>query len=258
MRDVWQVTPLFFERVETGFEGVVPEGAERNDVSIPGRGPGELEKAHAPIRDFVARTAKAGDRPVVMAGDCCAAMPVVAGLQDAGVAPTLVWLDSHGDFNTPETSPSQFLGGMPLAMLVGRGPQWLMEADGVRVLEETDVVLVGARDLDPLEAEALDGSRVRQMTVEAAMALKVEGPVHLHFDTDLLDAEAFGAFNYPVPGGPDLAQMQALLEAIDDRCDVRALSVSGWNGSLDDGGRGTAVFGKMLARFGARLGAQAG
>jgi arginase len=60
---------------------------------------------------------------VSIAGDCVATMGVLAGLHDAGITPTLIWFDAHGDFNTWETTPSGFLGGMPLAMIVGRGEQ---------------------------------------------------------------------------------------------------------------------------------------
>ena len=61
---------------------------------------------HRPIRDFAQTAARDGNRIVSIAGDCCAAVPVMAGLQAAGGNPTFVWIDAHGDFNTPETSPS--------------------------------------------------------------------------------------------------------------------------------------------------------
>lgn len=82
----------------------------------------------------VADVAAQGDRPVAYTGDCCATIGVLAGLQRAGIAPTLIWFDAHGDFNTWETSPSGFLGGMPLAMIVGRGEQTFLEATGATPL----------------------------------------------------------------------------------------------------------------------------
>ncbi len=87
-----------------------------------------ISAVHRPLADIVADTARAGRRPVSLAGDCCAAIAVLAGLQRAKVNPTLLWLDAHGDFNTRETSPSGFIGGMPLAMIAGRGDQTLVQA----------------------------------------------------------------------------------------------------------------------------------
>ena len=91
-----------------------------------------MARLYRPIADFVEETLRAGARPVSLAGDCCAAIPVLAGLRAAGVEPVLVWIDAHGDFNTPETSPSPFLGGMPPARMGGAGPHWVCAAVGRR------------------------------------------------------------------------------------------------------------------------------
>ena len=89
---------------------VLPEGDPRDRMAI----------VHEAIAAWVEETLKRGRRPVSIAGDCCTSIGVLAGLQRAGVHPTLIWFDAHGDFNTPETTPSGFLGGMPLAMITGR------------------------------------------------------------------------------------------------------------------------------------------
>ena len=102
-----------------------------------------------PLIHQVRAALEAGERPVVIGADCQTPIAVVAGLSRAGVSPRVLWLDAHGDFNTPTTSPSGFLGGMPLAMLVGRGDRRLLEAAGLAPLSERDVVLFDARDLDP-------------------------------------------------------------------------------------------------------------
>src|SRR5512136_997268 len=94
---------------------------------------------HQPLAEFTAQTVLHGDRPVSLAGDCCTPLGVLAGLQQAGLVPVLLWLDAHGDFNTWETTPSGFLGGMPLAMLVGRGDQTMAQAVGLRPLPESRV-----------------------------------------------------------------------------------------------------------------------
>src|SRR5690606_8729880 len=145
-------------------------------------------RLHAPLARFVEKTASAGDRPVSVAGDCCAAVPVLAGLRAAGIEPHLVWIDAHGDFNTPETSRSQFLGGMPLAMIAGRGPRWMAEAVGLSPLPEERIWLIDARVLDPLERAALDASAVRRTGVAGLASLRLDGPVLVHIDMDVLDA----------------------------------------------------------------------
>lgn len=251
MSDRWMATPLFFERPEPILATIAPDGRRMNEGRPADRNGPELAKSHAPIRAFVEETIAAGDRPISLAGDCCASMPVLAGLQATGVAPTLVWLDAHGDFNTPETSPSQFLGGMPLAMMVGRGPQWLCETNGVTPIPEDRIVLVDGRDLDPLEREAVDASGLRQIPTDALADLRVDGPVHLHVDLDIVSSDAFPGFSYPAPGGPGPEAVKAAIEAFAATADVRAVSISGWTDALDPERAGPAMFGDVLATFGA-------
>src|SRR6185436_4165026 len=86
---------------------------------------------HTPLVQRVRAAAASGHRPVAIGGDCLQPAAVLAGLRVAGLDPVIVWLDAHGDFNTPETTPSGFIGGMPLAMLVGKGEPWLRENVGL-------------------------------------------------------------------------------------------------------------------------------
>ncbi len=246
MADRWIVTPCFFEQPEPALIGVCPPDAAINEVRIVHRTPPEMAILHGGIAQFVYDALVEGHRPVSVAGDCCAAVPVMAGLQRAGVAADLIWVDAHGDFNTPETSPSMFLGGMPLAMMVGRGPQWMCEGVGLRPIEEERVLLVDARDLDPLEAEALAESRVTHIRLGELAEIEFEGPAMLHLDVDVIDAAECGAFKYPVEGGPSVAELAAAMGDLARRADLRAVSVSGWAGSLDrDGGTARAV-GRVL------------
>ncbi len=249
MENRWIVTPSFFESPEPDLCLIAPKGAVVNRPDISGRTFPELARRHAPIRVFVRETLQQGARPVSLVGDCCGAIPVLAGLQGEGIAPTLVWFDAHGDFNTPQTSPSGFLGGMPLAMISGRGWQDLCAADGLKPLADQDIVLVGARDLDPLETELLAASGVRQVTL--AELPDIDGPVHLHFDTDLVTAAECAAFNYPVAGGPSAAEIKAVFGRMAVQADVRAVSVSGWTGARDTDGSAARLFADVLAVFGA-------
>jgi arginase len=237
MTSRWQVTPFYFEHPEPVLFSAAPEGAATNAPDgITDRSPGAMARLHRPIAQFVEETLKAGDRPVLLAGDCCIAVPVLAGLRAAGIEPTLIWIDAHGDFNTPETSPSQFLGGMPLAMMVGRGPQWMCEAVGLTPFPEQRVWLIDGRDLDPLERQALDASRVNRASVAELASLTFEGPVYVHLDTDVIDATEAPGFNYPVPDGPSAAQTADTCSNLAAHTDICAISISGWTEALDPSG----------------------
>src|SRR4051812_28700517 len=104
----------------------------------------------------------AGAFPLVLSGNCGpAAIGCVAALQNA---PAVCWFDAHGDFNTPETTIGGFLDGMALATLTGRCWRELArDVSGFRQVDERSVALIGARDLDPLEAEQLEASQIRQV-----------------------------------------------------------------------------------------------
>jgi arginase len=246
MADRWLVTPCFFERPEPALAVVAPDGHTVNAVTIPDRAPAQLARLHGEIARFVEAAVAEEARPISVAGDCCAAVPVLAGLRRAGVEPVLVWLDAHGDFNTPETSPSQFLGGMPLAMMVGRGPQWMVEAVGLAPLPEARVVLVDARDLDPAEAAAVAQSGVTHVSLAGLAGVPLSAPVHLHIDLDVIDSAEAPAFQYPVGGGPSLAEVAEAVAALAARADIAAISISGWTGEMDADGRTAAAAQRVL------------
>jgi arginase len=117
----------------------------------PGPVPGRMTLLHQAVADAVARAA----RPLLLSGDCPTALAAVAGLQRRHRDLVVVWLDAHGDFNTPAITVSGYLGGMALAMLTDRSPELFCDALGLRPVPDTSVVLADARDLDPAERDAL-------------------------------------------------------------------------------------------------------
>ncbi|MCU0511200.1 MAG: arginase family protein, partial [Anaerolineae bacterium] len=124
-----------------------------------------------------------GRIPLIFAGDCTACIGALAGL--AAQQPAVVWYDAHGDFNTPATTLSGFLGGMPLAALVGRGNEHLLAGVGLSPLPEPDIILTDARDLDAPEADALHHSQVTHLPqVEQLLTHPLpDRPLYIHFDT---------------------------------------------------------------------------
>ena len=188
----------------------------------------------AVLYEALAARVAASKRPRVQAGDCVAALGVAAGLQRREVDFTLVWLDAHGDFNTWETTPSGFLGGMPLAMLAGLGEQTIVEALGIRPLAPARIFLVGARDLDPGERENLDLAGVPRAAVEdVPAAIPPGGPLYVHLDIDVVTTDEMPAVNYPAPGGPDAAAVRRALDHLLATGRVAALSVTSWDPALE-------------------------
>src|SRR5579859_354759 len=153
----------------------------------PGPAPGRMSLLHR----AVAERAVLAARPLLLTGDCTTARAAVAGLQRRHRDLAVVWLDAHGDFNTPAITISGYLGGMALAMLTGRTPGLFGDALGLRPVPDASVVLADARDLDPAERDALTASGVRRVPADPAMitsALDGLGrtPVYLHLDVDVI------------------------------------------------------------------------
>jgi arginase len=233
-----------------------PSGSETWDVlPAPDLPPDSqidrLAALYPALADWVAETAKRGDRPITFAGDCCTTVPMLAGLQRAGLDPFLIWFDAHGDFNTWETTPSGFLGGMPLAWLVGRGEQTVPQAVGLRQLPESVVILTDARDLDPGEAEAVAGSRMTHLksTLDLLDHPLPDQPLWVHFDTDVLRPEDAPAMNYLTPGGPSAEELGRVFDRIAATGRLRAVSVSAWNPALDPDGQTETVVMSLLRKL---------
>ena len=186
-------------------------------------------------RDLVAATLAAGAagadaRLLVLGGDCTAHAGALAGLRaarpDARFA--IAWFDAHGDFNTPDTTPSGNVWGMPFAMLLGRGdPDLVAAADGPTVMEQ-DAALFGGQVLDEIESRMLAASRVAQFgagmlgtesgraAVEGwarAVASRVDG-IYIAFDMDCLDAAGGWAVTMPEPDGLALDTALAVIRIL--------------------------------------------
>jgi arginase family enzyme len=151
-------------------------------------------------------------RPLILGGCCCAHVGAVEGLAARYGRLAVVWLDAHGDLNTPESSPSGNAWGMPLRMLIDGGA---VEAD--------DVALVGARNLDPPEAEFIAGAGVHR---EIAPALMGTDAVYLALDCDVLDPGEMSVW-MPEPNGPSVADVEATLLALAAQANVVGAGFSG-------------------------------
>ncbi len=222
MQNQFILTPFFLDEPSPELESLAQAEWQVNKPTLlPGEKQQRMSAIHEPLAGYVAEALARGERPLSIAGDCCAAIGVLAGLQRASLQPTLIWLDAHGDFNTWETTPSGFLGGMPLAMMVGRGEQTLVNALRLHPFSELYVILTDGRDLDPGEQQALANSEV--VHIEDSRSLLehplLNNPLYIHFDTDIISPDDAPAMSYRAPGGPSAADLKTLFRAGADRAD---------------------------------------
>ena len=167
------------------------------------------------VADLVAADVGRGERPVVVSGDCTTSLGTVAGLQRAGLDPSIVWFDGHGDVQTPETTASGYLGGYPLRLLVGYRPELISRPLGLRAVPEDRVTLVDARDLDPPEVEYLSTAAIRRCGVPGLTTDALpDGPIYLHLDVDVVDPGALPGLRYPAPDGPSLNAVADALRTV--------------------------------------------
>ena len=138
-------------------------------------------------------------RPLVLGGCCCAHVGAVEGLAARHGHVAVLWLDAHGDLNTPETSPSGNEWGMPLRMLLDRG-----------TIAAGDVVLWGARNLDPAEADYLAAAGIGE---DPDALLDRTEAVYVALDCDVAAPDEIAVF-MPEPGGPPLDELEQLLTRV--------------------------------------------
>jgi arginase len=192
--------------------------------------PGDPWDRLAVLYEELAETvaARAGEGEVtVLSGDCAASLGTMAGLQRAGLSPGIIWLDAHGDVQTPETTSSGYLAGMPLRLLAGYRPELIAAALGLTPVPEHRIVLAGARDLDPPEEAYLAASLITTCEVTDLPGAKLpDGPLYVHVDADVIDPAGLPGLRFPTPGGPALAAVTGAIEAVRATGRVAAIGIA--------------------------------
>lgn len=185
--------------------------------------------------------------PLVLGGDHAIAIGTIAGVARAESQSAVFWFDTHGDFNTDETSPSGNIHGMPLAASVGRGNPALLKArGGAPAIREEYVVAIGIRELDSLEREALRNSRIKVFTMSDIDKLgmrevmrqalhHVEGAAGLHvsFDMDVMDPDIAPGLGTPHQGGITYREAHLAMEMLYDAGMLRSMEIVEVNPILD-------------------------
>jgi arginase len=206
-----------------------------------------------------------GGFPLVLGGDHSLAAGSVAAtaefLRRDGKLAGLIWVDAHGDMNTPASSGSGNVHGMPLASLLGPEPPELSRIGGFTPKVRPDhTVLIGIRNLDEREKEIVRSSGVHVFTMkdidrsgiasvaEQALAIagRGTGGVHVSFDLDVCDPTIAPGVGTPVKGGLDYREAHMLMEIVADSGLLRALDLVEVNPILDDRNT-TAILGTELA-----------
>jgi arginase len=249
MENQYILTPFFLDEPMPGLEALAQPGWQINKPNLTsGSKQARMGVLYQSLAKAVADAVRRGARPVSVAGDCCTSIGVLAGLQQADIDPRLIWFDAHGDFNTWETTPSGFLGGMPLAMLVGRGEGTIAEAVGLHPQPETQVILTDARDLDPGESVALQSSDVIHLrNVKDVLQYPFGGlPLYIHLDTDVIDPRDAPAMNYMTPGGPRADDLKTIFHFLAANERILAVSLSSWNPALEGASRAQDVCMELL------------
>ena len=203
--------------------------------------------------DIVAASLTAGAVPVVLGGDHSLAAGSVAaaaaGARQRNERLGLLWIDAHGDMNTPATSPSGNVHGMALAALLGPEPAELSGVGGASpAIDAGRVVLIGVRDLDPAERERVVASDIHVFTMEdvdrlgmatvAERAIGMAGAdsagLHVSFDLDVCDPGIAPGVGTPVRGGLSYREAHLVMETVARSRQLRVLDLVEVNPTLDD------------------------
>jgi arginase len=201
------------------------------------------------VESAVADAIEDGTLPLVLGGDHSIAIGSVNGAAQDGETGVL-WLDAHGDFNTPATSPSGNVHGMPVAAVLGRGAFADMEW-ATAGIEPSNVAMVGLRNLDAAEKRALRDSEVTAYTmsdidtrgiapvVEDALDAALAGvdSLHVSLDMDFLDPDEAPGVGTPVTGGVTYREAHATMERIADTGALDSMEVVEVNPILDSHNR---------------------
>ena len=221
----------------------------------------------------VDRIVSRGHFPLVLGGDHSIAVGTVSGIaahaRREGKRVGLLWVDAHGDINTPETSPSGNIHGMPVAALMGYGPEKLTSIGGnFAKVEPSNIALVGIRSLDEGEKHRLKqtGIQVHTMSdidrhgihrvMKKALARVSDGTdfVHVSFDLDAVDPTIAPGVGTPVKGGLDYREAHLIMELLHDSGVMTSLEMVEVNPILDQG-NASAAFAVELVQsgFGKRI-----
>lgn len=216
----------------------------------------EITQVCGALADRVESALEAGHKPVVLGGDHSVAIGTITGIsrywKKRGKRIGVLWVDAHTDVNTPASSPTGNIHGMPLAVLLGHGPKELVALAGdTPALDARNVCVLGARDVDDGERAFIreTGLRVYTMSeldergtatcVKEAIERSLDGAVgiHLSFDLDGVDPQDAPGVGTAVPGGLNLRESHLICEKVAATKKVLGVEMVELNPVIDTGNR---------------------
>lgn len=202
-----------------------------------------------------------GEFAIFLGGDHSISIGSISAVAREDESVGVIWVDAHADFNTPESSPSGNIHGMPVAVLAGEGEQKLVDlGHRGRKLHPSQIVQVGLRDLDAVERGRLAGSGISAYSMRhvdelgmAAVArqalghLKQRSRIHVSLDMDSLDPSEAPGVGTPVPGGLSYREAHLLMEILGDSGRVTSVDVVEINPILDQSNRTAELAVELVA-----------
>jgi arginase len=233
----------------------------------------EIARAATVACEKIDRIMTRGHFPLVLGGDHSIAVGTVSGIaavaRRQGKKLGLLWVDAHGDINTPESSPSGNIHGMPVASLLGHGPAKLTGIGGKRPkVDPANIALVGIRSLDEGEKQRLKATGVQVHTMsdidrhgihrvmKKALARVTDGTdyVHVSFDLDAVDPTVAPGVGTPVKGGLDYREAHLIMELLHDSGVMTSLELVEVNPILDQGNASAAFAVELVqSAFGKKI-----
>jgi len=242
----------------------IDEAALTADENTEYGGWKRLGMALGHFADIVEKNEREGYFTVGLLATCPSMPGLVAGLQHSGprrkpIRIGMLWLDAHPDFNTPETTRSGSLGGMPVAVATGRALHRLrLDAHLNPPLQDRYIVMGGVRLTDPLEQQLLDRSSIQQLSVDDLRNMtpavfaqldrlsRLTDKIYVHIDMDVLDPSEVMGHGNKVPNGPSSEQLARLFETIFSRYPKASAIGFATIPSTDEGGLSLAAVNRMI------------
>ncbi|MDA8220676.1 arginase [Desulfosporosinus sp.] len=225
----------------------VPETREIKDMRL--KYLEEIVTINERLHLIVSEAIKEGVVPLILGGDHSLGIGTLAGLALSERSFGLIWFDTHGDYNSLDTTESGNIHGMPLAVANGIGAPELTSIGGVKKkLREENTVIIGAREMDPQEKELLRKSKITVFTmrdidqvgmtevVKQGIKIASQGTdgIHISFDLDVIDPEEAPGVGTPVAGGITYREAHLAMELLADSGRITSMDVVEVNPILDN------------------------
>lgn len=229
----------------------------------------EIVKVNEQLHLMVSEAMKEGVIPLILGGDHSLGIGSLAGLASDGRCFGLIWFDTHGDYNSLDTTDSGNIHGMPLAVANGIGAQELTSIGGEqKKIREENTVIIGSREIDLQEREMLHQSKITVFTMRdidqlgmmevISQGIKIASRgtdgIHVSFDLDVIDPEEAPGVGTPVVGGITYREAHLAMEILADSGHVSSMDVVEVNPILDNQNKTAELaVGLICSAFGKRI-----